>query len=183
MCLGLTSNLPTISTADLTTGGGVWLAAGAVASVSQAALTQVAASAGRVRAPRGLRVVLTLALLCGLLTFPTTCQCGDVLPHPHVLFLLPGHYHGGPLAETPAGHQVQGPLATASGPQLQAPAVTPAFGEALAAALALAWLLRRRDQLGILFGAPLMGHGRSVTPDPPPPRVIHARPLAVVSVG
>jgi len=183
MCLELTSDLPTISAADLATGGGAWLAAGAVASVSQAALTQVAASAGQVRAPRGLRVVLTFALLCGLLTFPTTCQCGDALPHPHVLFLLPNHYHGGPLAAPAAGHQVHGPLATASGPQLQAPAVTPAFGEALAAALALAWLLRRRDQLSVLFDSLLMGHGRSVTPDPPPPRVIHARPLAVASVG
>jgi hypothetical protein len=44
-------------------------------------------------------LILVLALISGLLNFPSTCQCGAELPHPHSLFLLADHHHS-PDGET-----------------------------------------------------------------------------------
>jgi len=38
-------------------------------------------------------LILVLALVAGLLNFPSTCQCGAEVPHPHSLFLLADHHH------------------------------------------------------------------------------------------
>jgi hypothetical protein len=38
-------------------------------------------------------LVLPLALVSGLLTFPTTCACGAAQPHSHPLYAVAGHDH------------------------------------------------------------------------------------------
>lgn len=38
-------------------------------------------------------LILVLALITGLLNFPSVCHCGAELPHPHSLFLLADHHH------------------------------------------------------------------------------------------
>lgn len=49
-------------------------------------------------------LLLTVALLAGLLNFPVTCACGAAVPHGHSLFQLAGHHHHGPADAHDHGH-------------------------------------------------------------------------------
>lgn len=82
--------------------------------------------------------LLTLVVLAGLLTFPTECRCGDEPPHPHALYLLPGHYHedGGAVDDHSSRTQRDTELPaqdtgaqSGSGPQLQALETLSPLGE------------------------------------------------------
>jgi hypothetical protein len=38
-------------------------------------------------------LIMPIALIVGMLSFPATCQCGAEIPHDHSLFMLAGHSH------------------------------------------------------------------------------------------
>jgi hypothetical protein len=48
--------------------------------------------------------ILPLALIAGLLSFPTVCACGAELPHEHALFALAHHTHAS-TSESTSGEQ------------------------------------------------------------------------------
>jgi hypothetical protein len=110
---------------------------------------------------------LTLLLVLGLMTFPTTCRCGADLPHQHGLFELPGHHHGdaAPLVGygTSGNHDLERPVVRApegSGANTQVSAAT---------VQSLSYPPVRWPQRSPLSSS-LVPDGRSVVPDPPPPR-------------
>ncbi|MCM8747793.1 hypothetical protein NET02_01380 [Thermomicrobiaceae bacterium CFH 74404] len=116
----------------------------------------------------GAGLVLALALVLSLLSFPTSCRCGASLPHEHVLFDLPGHYH--------RGHPAAGTVGTTdandyNGPLLRAAEGSGAIGQpATAVVQLLSYPLLRVLQVP-LFSSVIAPDGLVLVPDSPPPRV------------
>lgn len=121
-------------------------------------------------------LLLVSALISGLLNFPSTCDCGAEMPHPHSLFLLAdhhhhldgsvenvGHAHGGPAMQQ-AKIALRGLVAQASTPEgvsgEQISLTIEAFGMAAWSGTSepLAWPLQSSLTR---IGEP---------PEPPPPR-------------
>ena len=73
-------------------------------------------SSNACRSARGL--VLVSLLISGLLNFPSTCQCGAELPHPHSLFLLADHHHS-PDGQLEAPKQLYAGYAGVNSPQTE----------------------------------------------------------------
>jgi len=135
-------------------------------------------------------LVLTLAVVLGLLTVPSTCGCGVELPHPHALYLLAHHHHdedghvddsapAPPSSASPA--IVEGSIDGPSMLGMTASAVGDAFAAVIATALVAPVVARRAPR-------PLVGlasHRRSheIAPDVPPPRSGATRLLPRRRVG
>jgi hypothetical protein len=110
--------------------------------------------------------IVPTALVAGMLSFPTTCQCGADQPHGHSIFEMRDHYHG----ERPDGSENREPVrAGVDGVTVQTPIgnATPALAAVQTAALALQPLPRA----ALVAGAEQMPAGLQLTPDVPPPQV------------
>jgi hypothetical protein len=112
-------------------------------------------------------ILLLVALSAALLT-PTDCSCGAELPHPHVLFELPGHTHTH-SHDPSAGSSHSDELP--SGPTLSLPTVPLGIASTLpilsASSLLLAFLaMERRYHLSDLR----IPDGVTLVPLDPPPR-------------
>jgi hypothetical protein len=85
-----------------------------------------------------LALLLPFSLVAGLLTFPTTCGCGEAWPHDHALFALSGHHHDadGNLAPPPQPTDAAGVEAAQHGVALELPTIN-TFGDQHALTLAL----------------------------------------------
>lgn len=121
-------------------------------------------------------VWVAMLLVGGLVSVPTTCECGAGIAHGHSLFILPGHNH------TPHGQQHEGHGAgpdttqhfhvetmTHGGPQLAEQVIHGSDRIAVAIATGLAtsnsWQRFRYPDTAID-----PGDGRNDTPDAPPPQ-------------
>ena len=111
-------------------------------------------------------VLAPLALVAGMMTIPTTCQCGTEYPHAHALFGIAGHHHGHPhdtythddesitggqhgvTVQAPPGSALQASAATT--PPLPAPRILPNTGS-------LSTTILKPDEL-------------TAAPDVPPPQ-------------
>jgi hypothetical protein len=118
-------------------------------------------------------------LVVGLLSFPSSCQCGAALPHDHSLFALAshshvhpptgGHHHGADTIDDSATQQRASEVRL-TGPAFQV-ATDVARGQARAICLPLTVEL-----LGCVTGiapvdAAVDAVGRVTIPDIPPPKV------------
>jgi len=106
---------------------------------------------------------LVLVTCFGLLLFPTECTCGAAEPHPHALFMLPGHHHG-----------THAPASTASSDQKPLLAAVPSgpHGSLLASAVLPAVMLVFFPLLRQRVPRELVAPPRRWSPrvEPPPPR-------------
>jgi hypothetical protein len=125
-------------------------------------------------------LALPILLTAGLATAPTTCLCGAGVPHTHSLFQLPGHHHrpddrhehwnevrlgtaSADAEQSVAASNSPGPkLTVAHGSAGDRAAITPSFRPWFTTFLI--GLLKRMDLLSVYLG-------RTVTPEPPPPRL------------
>jgi hypothetical protein len=112
-------------------------------------------------------LLVPIALVAGMMTTPTSCKCGAVLPHAHTLFGIAGHYHGD--GESQSGRDDSEIIASGQdGVNVQAPAGSPL--QTLTALTAFS------DTPLLLPGsaAPptttLIPDGQRAVPDVPPPR-------------
>jgi hypothetical protein len=125
-------------------------------------------------------LILVLALISGLLNFPSTCQCGAELPHPHSLFLLADHHHSPDgETETPAQRhsgraRLNLPQTEIAGPGLVVQSAAPDGVAGNEIGLLLARLATRLWPGAMIIAGwqlnlpiPTIGE----PPEPPPPRV------------
>lgn len=141
------------------------------AKITRCVLSRALARDRRVHVPpcsMTARLILALGLVLSLLTFPTFCRCGAALPHEHVLFELPGHYHDG---QSTASDSTTGDARDYDGPVLRASDGWAAMGQPLTAAAQLFSSPLLRSLRSILPFTDVLPDGLIVTPDPPPPRV------------
>lgn len=116
----------------------------------------------------GTGLILALALVLSLLSFPTSCRCGAALPHEHALFELPGHNHRGQPA---AGTVGTTDARDYNGPVLRSAEGSGAIGQpATAVVQLLPYPLLRLLQVP-LFSSVIAPDGLVLVLDPPPPRV------------
>jgi hypothetical protein len=110
--------------------------------------------------------IIPTALVAGMLSFPTACQCGADHSHGHSIFEMPGHYHGERPKES-ADREVA--RAGVDGATVQTPIgnATPALAAVQTASTAQQPLPRA----SLVTGAEPMPAGLQLTPDVPPPQV------------
>jgi hypothetical protein len=110
--------------------------------------------------------IVPTALVAGMLSFPTTCQCGTDHPHEHSIFEMPGHHHGDTRRSSDGDRDLV--RAGMDGATVQSPAgaATPALSAVQTAAQALQPLPRA----ALVAGAALAPDGHHSTPDVPPPQ-------------
>jgi hypothetical protein len=145
-------------------------------------------------------MLLVVALLLGLLNFPTTCACGVAVPHEHSLFLLHDHHHGHdgdeadsgtPIGsgdaqdadESPSSHALsqsggENPEMGAT-PTLLGPAGTSTLGEEIALVLRPLSANAERFRATPIDRLMLLGTGELPIPDSPPPRQAAIEPAAL----
>ena len=112
-------------------------------------------------------VLVPLALVAGMITIPTTCQCGADYPHAHALFGIAGHHHG--HTHTAYTRDDAEPITSGQlGVTIQAPS-----GSALQASAATTPSLPTHHILpnaGMASTTVLKPDGLTSVPDVPPPR-------------
>ncbi|MCX7622443.1 MAG: hypothetical protein N2Z82_01620 [Thermomicrobium sp.] len=128
--------------------------------------------------------IATLALLAAAFTAatlaPTDCVCGAELPHPHVLYELPGHHHDHEHGALP-GYETD----TSTGPRLTLPPSTSSFGNGMPLALLVAWfgIVGWRSERRLLPAPIETPDGRALAPPDPPPRGEGVRKVARFAPG
>jgi len=110
--------------------------------------------------------IVPTALVAGMLSFPTTCQCGADQPHSHSIFEMRGHHHG-PRTEDPK-HDREVIRVGVDGVTAQAP--TASATPTLAAVFATAVPVESLPRAGIAITTPSMPDGQQSTPEVPPPQ-------------
>jgi hypothetical protein len=110
--------------------------------------------------------IVPTALVAGMLSFPTTCQCGADHPHEHSIFEMPGHHHGDTRQSSGGDREVV--RAGVDGATVQAPTgtATPSLSAVQTAAPALQPLPRA----ALVAEAALKPDGHHSTPAVPPPQ-------------
>jgi hypothetical protein len=110
--------------------------------------------------------IVPTALVAGMLSFPTTCQCGADQPHGHSIFEMPGHDHGEQRDDT--GNDREVIQAGGDGATVQTPAgnATPALAAVQTATTSLQTLPRATLETD----AALMPDGYQLDTDVPPPQ-------------
>lgn len=125
-------------------------------------------------------LILVLALVTGLLNFPTICHCGAELPHPHSLFVLADHHHSpdGEIEITrhddavqPDGGNLPYTQAAGPGPFVQSAGDEGTFGDQIGFAVGNVSLSAGPGGITfaiwqLKFPIPVIGE----PPEPPPPR-------------
>lgn len=119
---------------------------------------------------------VALLLVAGLVSVPTSCDCGAGVPHGHSLFILAGHHHSsqgaifgsqsGPVDHEHGHHTQESPSVE---PQLMGRIMHSADRVAVAMPLfeatASTW-----QRISHQPYSELAADGRTVSPEPPPPR-------------
>jgi hypothetical protein len=110
--------------------------------------------------------IVPTAIVAGMLSFPTTCQCGADHPHGHSIFEIRDHYHG----ERPNSSEKREPVrAGVDGAIVQTP-----IGNAmpaLAAVQTAATALQPLPRAALVAGGEQMPAGLQLSPDVPPPQI------------
>ena len=106
-------------------------------------------------------------IVAGLLSFPTTCQCGADYPHDHSIFDMPGHHHGNQPAAAGWPHTEFNHAGT-DGVTVQTPAG--ANTPPLAAVQATLSHLHSVPQDSTPIDTVVIPDGLRTTPDVPPPQ-------------
>ncbi|HYI15034.1 MAG TPA: hypothetical protein VEX37_06565 [Thermomicrobiales bacterium] len=112
--------------------------------------------------------IIPTALVAGMLSFPTTCQCGADRPHEHSIFEMPGHHHG-EQRTTHGGPDIELIRASTDGVTVQTP--TGGATPSLAAVRAVASHLGDLPRASLPNDATLIPDGLQSVPDVPPPEV------------
>jgi hypothetical protein len=111
--------------------------------------------------------IVPTTIVAGMLSFPTTCQCGADYPHGHSIFEMPGHSHGERRNDDSRDREVA--RAGVDGATFQYPTgnATPS----LAAVQTPVSALQPLPRAALIASAELMPAGFQTTPDVPPPQV------------
>jgi len=113
-------------------------------------------------------VVVPVALVAGMLTFPTTCQCHADQPHPHALFGLAGHHHSDQRTPPPETNRE---IVRAGLDGVTVQAATGTATQALTALHASMTVLSLMPTATVPPAAILIPDGLHAVPDVPPPRI------------
>lgn len=112
-------------------------------------------------------LIVPVALVAGMLSFPTTCQCGADQPHEHPIFGLASHHHGNQHTR-PDGPHDEAIRAGAHGVSVQTPA-----GQATAPLTAIGapgFTLHALPRTAMTIENVIAPDGMGATPDVPPPQ-------------
>jgi hypothetical protein len=112
-------------------------------------------------------LIIPIALIAGMLSFPSTCQCGAVLPHDHSLFMLAGHSHLSGAHHH--DHAARKASASYDGPTFQLPAAN-ASAQNEGAVLAPSVLTINSDRPFFAAVKPQPLPSQAEAPELPPPR-------------
>ena len=120
-------------------------------------------------------ICIAFLLIGGLVSMPTSCDCGAGVPHGHSLFILAGHHHAadgdtfGTEDNTHNGHQHHTESSASVGPQLMGRIMHNADRVAIAIpqfdVMATTW-----QRVAYLSFTDIPGSGHVVAPDAPPPQ-------------
>ena len=110
--------------------------------------------------------IVPTALMAGMLSFPTTCQCGADHPHEHSIFQMHGHHHSETREEVESNREVV--RAGVDGATVQTPTGTAT--PALSAVHAGTTVLQPLPRAALMADAQLTPDGHHSTPDVPPPQ-------------
>ena len=118
----------------------------------------------------GSTLLLPIALVGGLLTFPTICGCGEALPHDHALYILAGHNHAEDDALRDQDLATQDiPAARAQGTAVEPP-TTSVRGEGHGALLPVMTVALAVREPASPNADSFPADGRYPAPDHPPPQ-------------
>jgi hypothetical protein len=110
--------------------------------------------------------IVPTALVAGMLSFPTTCQCGADQPHEHSIFEMPGHHHGDTREGSGGDREVVRAGVEGATVQASTGTATPA----LWAVQTTSPTLQPLPRAALGADAALRPDGHHSTPDVPPPQ-------------